>query len=145
MKPPAYAACSLRVPAIRREEDADDRPKGDISSGASVAVGLAAGASAAGVAGEGAAGAGVLSVVAPGVAVSVGEGVADAVSLGVGDAVAVAVALLLAEVVGLGVGVTSAWATDGIPKVSATSANGAVTRTRRAVRSMWWTAFLSGS
>jgi len=122
MNPPAYAACSLGVPAIRRE-DVDDRPKGDIASLAGLGE-VAAGALAAGsLAGA------VLGAVALGVAVSVGEGVGDAVSLGVGVGVAVALTLLLAEGVGLGVGAVSARATDGIPKVSARSANGAVART----------------
>ena len=137
MKPPAYAACSLGVPAIRCEA-ADFRPKGEVVSGASVAGALAAGDLAAGtlVAGE-------LGAEGLGAVVSVGEGVADAVWLGLG--VDVAAGPPLAEVVGLGVGVTSATATDGIPRVSATSANGAVTRTQRAERNMWRTAFLGGS
>ena len=113
---------------------------------------MLAGAFAAGASGALAAGvldAGVLGPVGLGVAdsgadVSLGEGVADADSLGadVDDGEA---AMLLAEVVGLGVGVASANATDGIPRVSATSANGAVTRTQRAERNMWRTAFLGGS
>lgn len=79
-----------------------------------------------------------------------GLGVAvEADGLGVVDGVCVAlsdgVGVLLTDVVGLGVGVVSARATDGIPKVSAASANGAATRTRSAERSMWGTAFLAGS
>ena len=137
MKPPAYAACSRGVPAIRREE-VDFRPKGDIVSGTSVAGALAAGALAAGalVAGE-------LGAVGLGAVVSVGEGVADAVWLGLG--VDVAAGLPLAEVVGLGAGVVSATATAGIPRVSAASARGAVMRTKGAERNMWGTAFLGGS
>lgn len=78
-----------------------------------------------------------------------GDGDVDVDVVGLGPGVSVALAdgagALLAEVVGLGTGVVSATATDGIPKVSAASAIGAATRTRRAERSMWGTAFLNGS
>ncbi len=141
MNPPAYAACSLGVPAIRRDV-VDFSPKGEVFSGALATRALAVGALAVGVLGAVAAGAVALGVVdSLGVVVSLGVGVADALSLADGVGVAVAVE----EVVGLGAGVTSARATDGIPKVSAASANGAATRTRSAERSMWGTAFLGGS
>jgi len=124
MNPPAYAACSLGVPAIRLSLLVG-RPKGELVSAVAdgdalgdVVLGLADGAD----------------------VVGLGFGVCVAPTDGVGVLLA-----LLVEVVGLGVGVVSATATDGIPRVSAASAKGAATRTRRAVRSMWGTAFLSGS
>ncbi|MEO7269704.1 MAG: hypothetical protein ABIW49_10915 [Knoellia sp.] len=118
MKPPAYAACSLGAPAIRfalDEGTVNGELLGAVSEGEVLVDGTLDGAA----------------------FVGLGAGVCLALSDGVG--------VLLAEVVGLGVGVVSATASDGIPRVSAASAKGAATRTRRAVRSMWGTAFLSGS
>ncbi|MFW5469817.1 hypothetical protein ACOCJ4_07215 [Knoellia sp. CPCC 206435] len=69
------------------------------------------------------------------VAEDVGEG--EGVALGVADG------LGLADVVGLGAGVVSATAADGIPRVSARAASGrgASTRRREVERRMWGTAF----
>lgn len=118
--------CALRV----------ERPKGELVSAG--ADGVALGEVALGAC-DGADGVG-LGAAVPGFVDVDGGAVTEALADGVGVLLA-----LLEEVVGLGVGVVPATATDGIPRVSAASAKGAATRTRRAERSMWGTAFLSGS